>query len=120
MLSETEIIDRFREHGIFQEGDELYLRAPMALKFVEVCQENELAVIGFEGFFYDDDEETIEPLLDQIADFSTVKAAHWEEFRNLCNTYSKKLIRGLSQKEGIVVNFTVLSQAEWGKGISAR
>jgi hypothetical protein len=119
MLSETEIIDYFRKHGIFQDDGELYLRVPIALKFVEVCQENELAIIGFEGFFYDDEGRTIEPLLDQIADFSTVKATHWEEFKNLCNKYSKKLIRGLSQKEGIVVNFTVLSQAEWRKGIRA-
>ena len=118
MLSEDEIIDRFREHGIFQNGGELYLRVPMALKFVEVCRGNDLAIIGFEGFSYDDDEGTIEPLFDQIADFSAVKASNWEKFRNLCNKYCKDIICGLSQKEGMVVNFTVLSQAEWWKGVS--
>ncbi|MBI1928512.1 hypothetical protein HYR99_30250 [Candidatus Poribacteria bacterium] len=115
MLSETEIIDRFRQHGIFQDDGELYLRVPIALKFVEVCQENELAIIGFEGFYYDDEKETIEPLFDQIADFSALKASSWEEFRNLCNKYSKELIRELSPQERIVINFTVLSQAELEK-----
>ena len=116
MLSEVEIINRFRKHGISQDGGELYLRVSMALKFVEVCQKNNLAIIGFEGFLYDDDEGTLEPLLDQIADFSTVQASHWEAFRNLCNKYCRNLIRGLSQKERMAINFTVLSRSEWGKG----
>ena len=85
----------------------------MAPKFVEVCQKNNLAVIGFEGFLYDSKEETVEPLSDQIADFSAVEASSWEEFRNLCNKYCKNLIRRLPPQDELVVNFTVLSQVKW-------
>ena len=110
MLSENEIIEHFRKNGIFQ-GGELYLATPAALKFLTNCEENDLAVIGVEGFQYHCGK--VKPLLDQIADYSSAKASRWEEFRDVCNTSCKAFIFGLPQEEELVVNFTVLSQEEW-------
>lgn len=110
MLFENEIIDYFRKHGIFQ-GEELYLDIPTALKFLTVCEENDLAIMGIECFQYNGGK--IKPVLDQIADYSSAEAANWEEFRNLCNNSCKAFIYSLLTEDALVVNFTVLSQKEW-------
>ena len=112
MLSENEIIAHFRQNGVFQ-GGELYLEIPTALKFLTRCDENDLAVIGVEGFQYRCGK--VKPLLDQIADYSSAKASRWEEFRDICNQSCKDFIFGLPQEEGLVVNFIILSQEEWWK-----
>jgi hypothetical protein len=51
MLSENETTGRFRKCGMFR-GNELYLKVPIAFDFLATCQENNLAIIGVEGFIY--------------------------------------------------------------------
>jgi hypothetical protein len=52
MLSEDEIINQFRKHGMTRGAGSLYLKVPTAFDFLAMCQENNLAIIGVEGFIY--------------------------------------------------------------------
>lgn len=111
MLSTAKIISRFRKHGIFR-GNELYLKVPIARDFLATCQENNLAILGVEGFIYHEEIDAIESKLDYIADFSEVEAPNWEVYRNLCNQLCKDFLCHLPSRTDLVVNFSVLPE-EW-------
>lgn len=111
MLSENEIINRFRKHGLFR-GNELYLAVPIALDFLAACQENNFAIIGIEGFIYHEEQNAIEAKLDYIADYSDVKAPNWEAYRDLCNQLAKAFLCHLPKRPDLLVNF-VVREEEW-------
>ncbi len=113
MLSENEITNRFRQCGMTRGAGELYLELPIALDFLATCEENNLAVIGVEGFIYHEEKGSIEAKMDYIADYSDVKTPNWEQYRNLCNHLSKDFLGHLPSKAGLVVNLVVLSEEEW-------
>jgi len=112
MLAENEIIHRFREHGMFQ-GHELYLKVPIALNFLTTCQENNLAIIGVEGFLSNDEEGWIQPIMDYIEDYSDVEALNWEAYRNSCHQRARDFLCNLPSRPDLVINFVVVSQEEW-------
>ena len=113
MLSEKEITNSFRKHGMTRGAGELYLEVPSAFNFLTTCQENNLAVIGIEGFIYHKENGAIEAKMDYIADYSNMKTPSWEEYRDLCNQLSEDFLCHLPSKVELVVNLVVLSQEEW-------
>lgn len=110
MLSETEIFERYRQHEIVQ-GGELYFSLPKAFDFLVECQENDIAVIGIEGFLCN--QGMIKPQLDMIADYSSASASGWQEYREMCNQYSQDFLENLTFRNGLIVSFVVLSEKEW-------
>ena len=110
MLSEERLFEQYHQRGIVQNG-ELYLRAATAFDFVAQCEENDLAIIGIEGFTVENGE--IRPRLDLIGDFSLIETFDWRQYRDACIRFAKRFICGLPTWDGIVLTFVLLSQEEW-------
>lgn len=74
-VDESELIVKFRRRGLWR-GNELYLRPPVALEFIEAATSDALRVIGIECF--EEESNMLLPRLDLIADFSetTLKRAN--------------------------------------------
>ena len=109
-MRSQEIYDQHSEYGVTQ-GGELYLDPARALDFVTACNDNDLAIIGIEGFLYE--QGTIVPQLDMIADFSSTKASNWQEYRTKCNRDAAAFLQRLTRSDNIVCSFVVVSQEEW-------
>jgi hypothetical protein len=85
VLSEHELLARFHDYGQIH-GGELYLASTAAHDFVAACQENEIAVVGIEGFKVSGDKRL--PLLDGIADYSAriiheSQTRSWDSLHNV-------------------------------------
>jgi hypothetical protein len=110
VLSEKEIYAKFQEVGISR-GGELYLQPRHALDFIRACQENNIAVIGIEGFIYENGQ--LAPQLDMIADYSSGNETSWNDYKNTRNNSSEHFTRNLLNKKGLILSFVVLSEQEW-------
>jgi hypothetical protein len=110
VLSEHELLARFHDYGQIH-GGELYLASTAAHDFVAACQENEIAVVGIEGFKVSGDKRL--PLLDCIADYSATSADTWQDFCRLCNKYSHEFLAAQPLDQHIVFNLVTMSKDEW-------
>ncbi len=126
MLSEAQSIADFYHRGIVR-GGELYLSVPEALAFLDVCREQDLTVVGVEGFVLE--EEKLKPQQEAIADGSSIEASTWPEFQEKSNRFAEAFlhalkacpglslprtpIRGSGGRPELVVNLTTLSEEEW-------
>lgn len=108
MTLEEQLIEQYRSQGVFS-GGELYLNPQVALQVVVHCSEVDLAVVGVEGFSLKDNR--LIPQLDTIADWSSLSARTWQEFRMACNRETKNFLMNLPGD--IVVNLALLSENEW-------
>jgi hypothetical protein len=112
MLTQQKIFDLYSPYGIVQ-GGELYLPLTQALNFLESCQRSNLAVIGIEGFIWQNHQEII-PQLDAIADFSSVASPDWKTYQATCNQAAQSFLKDKNNnKETLLFNFVVQSQLEW-------
>ena len=110
MLSEHDLLTRFRNCGQIH-GGELYLASAAACDFVAACQENDIAVLGIEGFKVSGGKKS--PLLDCIADYSATSADTWQDFCQLCNEYSHKFLAAQPLDQNIVFNLVTMAEDEW-------
>lgn len=113
MLSEFDILQRYSERG-FVQSSETYLPPSVGLEMVNECQKNDLAVISIETFVLEG--TLMHPQLDLIADYSSTKATHWHEYRDICNDAAKRFLTDLLSSEKLdklVVSIVVESQSEW-------
>lgn len=93
------------------QSSETYLPPSVGLEIVDECQKNDFAVISIETFVLED--TSIQPKLDLIADYSSTKAAHWNEYRDVCNNAAKLFLMNLLSSDRLVVSFVIESQSEW-------
>jgi len=115
LLSEEEIFESYRVRSpvATRVGGELYLLLPVAFEFLETCRDNNLAVIGIEGFLYEGG--LIHPQMDLIADFSSPHgASSWTVFRESCHEACLRFL-ALVPKDGLV-SLVVMSEQEWTPG----
>lgn len=110
MLSETDIFEQYSAQG-FVRGGELYLSLPQALNLIADCYQNNLAVIGIEGFICE--KGMLEPQLNAIADFSTNNADNWDSYRDICDRGSRDFLHQLHSLKELVFTFVILSEKEW-------
>jgi hypothetical protein len=110
VLSESDLVTCFRSRGQMQ-GGELYLSLAATLDFISACQENEIAVVGIEGFTDAGRKKT--PLLDCIADYSTIAADTWLDFCRLCNEASRKFLSMQTSDKNMVFTLVPLTKDEW-------
>lgn len=110
MLQEKEILKRYEAQG-FKSGNSLYLSTAYAIQFVQDCQNNNLSIIGIEGFHRQ--ENLLQPLLDKIADFSRVSADNWIEFQSRCNQLSLNFLQNSNVQGDILWDFTIIDTTEW-------
>jgi hypothetical protein len=117
MFNEEVLFRQYRGRGITQtcpdEGrdGELYLTLPTALDFVADCNRNQLAIIGIEGFTYQNG--LLRARLDLIADLSAIETSNFREYKEACNRSAQDFIFPLYKNKGIVLSFVVLSENEW-------
>lgn len=104
------LFDSYKEHGIIH-GEELYVLSDYAMKFVEDCTLRNIAVLGIEGFKHEN--QKIIPLMDEIADFSSISSADWEEFMSQCNSAAKKILKIFGKDSEKVFSFVLMTQEEW-------
>ncbi|MBE9137980.1 hypothetical protein IQ254_12390 [Nodosilinea sp. LEGE 07088] len=104
------LFDLYKEHGITH-GKELYILSSYALKFVEDCTLQKVAVLGIEGFKHEN--QKIIPLMDEIADLSSISSADWEDFMSQCNSAAKKILEVFGEDSEKVFNFVLMTQKEW-------
>ncbi|MBC6476005.1 MAG: hypothetical protein GDA48_26965 [Hormoscilla sp. GM102CHS1] len=110
MLSETDILEQYSAQG-FVLGRELYLSLPQAFNLIADCYQNNLAVIGIEGFICE--KGMLEPQLDTIADFSSNNSDNWDSYRDICYQSSRDFLHQVHSLKGLVFSFVILSEKEW-------
>ncbi len=106
----AELIELYKKKGILR-GGELYLDVDSSLEFLRESRKSGLCVIGIEGFRRENG--YLEPLIDQIADFSNSDGKSWSRFNSECNESSKVFIEQLPKDGDIVLNFTLIAKEEW-------
>jgi len=110
MLSKDELLKEYQSQGIVSSSS-LYLDLQTSFDFVNACSQNNLAVVGLEGFVYQDGK--LLPQLDLIADCSLdVELLDWSEYREQCNAHALNILQALPVREGLVINFVVVSKQE--------
>ena len=83
--------------------------------YIEYCNENNLSVIGVEGFICNEGE--IKPDMDCILDLSELKVDNWEEYKK----QSLKIVRDflkqqeLSDKNDRQYDFVLLTKNDYDK-----
>lgn len=110
MASTTQTIAGFRRRGLVR-GGELYLSVSEAIAYAKRCREKGLAVIGVEGFYLSGD--ALVPQQDLIADASRIEADTWQAFQQKSNRFTADFLHQLTDRRGLVVNLTTLSEEEW-------
>ncbi len=90
-----------------------YISARLATEIVKISIERDIAIIGIEGFIQTRD--GVIPQIDLIADFSFAgEIINWEDYKQMCIKGAERYIEeGLSNKENIVLNFTILTRQDW-------
>jgi hypothetical protein len=107
-VAPEEVIERYRGRGVCR-GAELYFDGTVGEEIVRTCEEQDLAVIGVEGFELVGKE--IRPRLDLIADYSTDPRSPWTEFRSGCNRAALDFLRRAGSDIRVIFCF-VLQQEE--------
>lgn len=110
MLSEEQIYARFTSNGIVTEGGEVYIPKISAAEFIELCEKNDLAVIGIEGLVYSDG--NLIPQLDLIADYSSSHSSDWSSHKLACNSAARTFVHGSNSRENLYFAFVVMSERE--------
>ena len=59
------------ETVLFRFGDDILLPLPHCNEFIKQCQKNRIAILGVKGFSVSDEGKRM-PILNEIADFSTI------------------------------------------------
>lgn len=113
MLTEHELFAVFLGRAAHVAGNEMYFEPEVAIQFLAACEENNLAVIGIEGFIFDD--PALMPQVDLIADYSASGEKSWRSFRDSCNRDAAHFLQQLPQRQNLVLSLTVLSGKEWKK-----
>lgn len=113
MLTETQVFERFAPIGIAAEGGELYIPKQIASDFIDLCENNDLAVIGIEGLIYEDGKFI--PQLDLIADYSSLHPVSWTSYKGTCNSAARAFIASSKSPGDLYFSFVISSYDEFAK-----
>lgn len=115
MLSLADIKTLFKKRGI-PWGKELLFTPDVAIEFIELCQRNDLALLGFDGLALQNGVWIL--LEDVIADFSPglwrdKLPATWAEYRDRCNSLGINILNELASRDNLRVTLVVMPRSEW-------
>ncbi len=89
-----------------------YLPLLSGSELVDVCEEHDLAVLGIEGFLFDND--YVIPQMDLIGDFSPRGSEEaWPVLRRSCNRAAKFVIKEISGRDDVYLDFVVVCEHRW-------
>lgn len=91
MTSETELLVEYEAKGILN-GGELIVFKEFCTDFVSACRLAGLAITGIEGFYLLQD-RFIKPNMEEIADFSGIKADELDRYIEECSDSANNFIR---------------------------
>jgi hypothetical protein len=105
--------DLFKFFGklVVNSGDEYYFPINLAQEFISKCNQNDIAIIGIEGFEIKNTK--IIPHLEKIADFSSDTNASWFQFKKECNYEARKFVQHYERYRYLYLNFCLMTSAEW-------
>jgi hypothetical protein len=111
---EISIIREFADKAVFGGKYEFYVPISAANDFIEHCRSREVAITGIETVKIT--EEGTSPLMDYIADFSSVVEKDWST--QVCLTYnaSKTFLPHIPRDKNLFVTFTLMTREEWKPG----
>lgn len=105
---ERRLFGVFRDSAI-RRGNEFYFDRDRAMRFLETCDREDLAVVGIECFRITSD--ATEPDMNFIADYSSrLQSVEWPEARRMINAEARQFVASAS--EGLFFNFVVSSSEE--------
>ena len=111
MDAEDAVLEQFR-HGAVRRGGEEYFLASLGPAIVSACEEHDLAVIGIEGFLFEDGFTC--PQMELIRDFGVMApSSSWEEHRRTCNSLAVAFVKAVDWWRGLFLNFVITSHDEW-------
>lgn len=107
-MTEQELYESFEQRSVAR-GGEHYFEREIALQFVDLCESNDFAVIGIEGFWIS--EKTL-PDSHWIADFSsTLQRGDWAQIKATTAAEARRFIK--RAPPGLRFSMVVLSRAEF-------
>lgn len=107
-MTEQELYELFEQHSVAR-GGEHYFEREIAVQFVDVCEANDFAVIGIEGFWIS--EKTL-PDSHWIADFSsTLQRGGWDDIKATTAAEARRFMN--RAPSGLRFSTVVLSRAEF-------
>jgi hypothetical protein len=109
---EEDIWCQFSSRGLTR-GGEVYLDIGVMQKMVAEVERSNLLIVGIEGFLLS--EESLQPRLDLIADFSDASADSWEEMRRICNKAARDWIESINKNSALYLTATILSEHDWSR-----
>jgi hypothetical protein len=110
MITSENILEN-DELNSLQRSGEIYFKEDSFIKLLELCRQNNIAIIGIEGFEVDG--EKIIPVADLIADYSDADANSWEEYIKICNSSAKLFFEQVLKGSSLLFNFTLQLEDEW-------
>lgn len=103
------ILEQFRLRG-FESGGEVYVTLPDGYEFIAALLEAEYAISGVEAVRRQGDR--IYPLIDQIADFSSLVGNDWSSRVETSNNAAVAFLGQLPRDDEIMVTFTFEAHSE--------
>ena len=110
LITPGELEAMFRNRGEMHDGA-LCLKPADAIEFVQVCETNDLAVIGVDSFLSERD--AMVPSLHLVADFPAMSDTDWIAFRRLCNAESEHFITALDERADMMVTLSIAPAGAW-------
>jgi len=92
-------------------GEKSYFSTDEAAELLREIKSSDFATIGVEGFRCEG--QSLIPLLDVIADWSSVSSESWHDFQTKCNRLSEEMIKEVAAVEKLCLTFVLLSREEY-------
>jgi hypothetical protein len=108
-MNEAELEDLFQSGSVVR-GNLRFFDLDNARAFIDAAADNDIAVIGVEGFNLTSN-DTI-PLIDLVGDFSDAPSANWNQFRDATRASAKRFVDSITDGRVFVV-FTLTDRRRW-------
>jgi hypothetical protein len=113
LLTERQVLELYQRYAVVVASDGApYLEFSRAMELIPTCQENDLAVLGIDGFIADRGERRLSPRGDVILDCSGIQAASWKEFRDKANGFAQEFLCEHKSEVDLVFEFVLWSEGE--------
>jgi len=110
MLNQEKLLNHPEIDSICR-GGEMYIRRRSVSKFINLCGQNNIAIVGIEGFNLSG--EKIIPDMNLIADLSCSKGKIWSDYMQNCNDSTIMFFDQMIAESNLIFSFTLLSEHEW-------
>lgn len=105
-------LDELLAGELKEQGGEFFIPVSGADRYIDVCVEESQAIVGIETFRLEAEKHT--PILDEIADFSSMLTAteRWDVIVRKTAAEAHRFVRRLPTRSGLWLSFTLLSEQE--------